>query len=99
MLGNIAQILEMKKKAEEMKKKLEAITITESVNGVTVDCNGNRKILSIHIEDEALKDKTALEDHLATAINAALAGAEKASMNELGAMAGGLQGLMGLMGK
>ena len=30
MFGNITQILEMKKKAEELKGKLEAITITET---------------------------------------------------------------------
>lgn len=99
MLGNITQILEMKKKAEEMKKKLEAMTITETTKGITVDCNGSRKILSIHIDDEAFSNKFSLEENLVNAINKTLEGAEKASLGEVGAMAGGLQGLMGLLGK
>ncbi|MDI1233519.1 MAG: YbaB/EbfC family nucleoid-associated protein [bacterium] len=99
MLGNISQILEMKKKAEELKNKLEAITITETINGITVDCNGNRKILSIHIDAAKLSDKTQLEDHLVQTINKALENAEKANMAEVGAMAGGMPGLMGLFGK
>ena len=99
MLGNISQLLEMKKKAEELKNKLEAIIITENNNGITVDCNGNRKILSIHIDTELLNDKTQLEDHMVQAINKALESAEKANMAEVGAMAGGMLGLMGLFGK
>ena len=99
MLGNISQLLEMKKKAEELKNKLEAIIITENNNGITVDCNGNRKILSIHIDTELLNDKTQLEDHMVQAINKALESAEKANMAEVGAMAGGMPGLMGLFGK
>ena len=51
MLGNISQLLEMKKKADELKAKMEAITVTETTNGITVDCNGKRKILAIHIEE------------------------------------------------
>ena len=99
MLGNISQLLEMKKKAEELKSKLEAITITETNNGITVDCNGNRKILSIHIDADRLNDKIQLEDNLVQAINKALESAEKANMAEVGAMAGGMPGLIGLFGK
>lgn len=99
MLGNITQILEMKKKAEELKKKLEAIIITESYNGITIDINGNRKILSVHIENDATADKSKLEGNMSIAINKAMDAAEKASMGEVGAMAGGMQGLMGLFGK
>ena len=99
MLGNISQLLEMKKKAEELKSKLESIQITETHNGITVDTNGNRKLLSIHIDADRLNDKTQLEDNLVQAINKALESAEKANMAEVGAMAGGMPGLMGLFGK
>jgi len=99
MLGNISQLLEMKKKAEELKNKPEAIIITENNNGITVDCNGNRKILSIYIDTELLNDKTQLEDSMVQAINKALESAEKANMAEVGAMAGGMPGIMGLFGK
>ncbi len=99
MLGNITQILEMKKKAEELKKKLEATIVTEIFNGITVDCNGNRKVLAIHILEESMANKVNLEDNMVLAVNKALESAEKVSMGELGAMAGGMQGLMGLLGK
>ncbi len=99
MFGNITQILEMKKKAEELKSKLEAITITETSNGITIDCNGNRRILAVHIDETAINNKATLEEHLVTAINKTLDSAEKASMSEVGAIAGGMPGLMGLFGK
>jgi DNA-binding protein YbaB len=99
MLGNISQLLEMKKKAEELKAKLETITITEVTDGITVDCNGNRKILAIHVPEEMMQDKFRLEDKLIAAVNNALASAEKASINDMASMAGGLGSLGALFGK
>jgi DNA-binding protein YbaB len=99
MLGNISQLLEMKKKAEELKAKLETITVTEVTKGITVDCNGNRKILAIHIPAEMMNDKVALEDNLILAVNNALAAAEKASIGDMASMAGGLGALGSLFGK
>jgi DNA-binding protein YbaB len=88
MFGNISQILEMKKKAEEIKAKLESVVVTETHNGISIDCNGNKKILAIHIEPTLLNDKTKLEDNLIEAINKAVAAAERASVNDMAAMAG-----------
>jgi DNA-binding protein YbaB len=99
MLGNITQLLEMKKKAEELKAKLENITVTEITNGITVDCNGNRKILAIHIPQDMMQDKVKLEDNLILAVNNAVAAAEKASINDMASMAGGLGSLGALFGK
>jgi DNA-binding protein YbaB len=99
MLGNITQLLEMKKKAEELKAKLEHITVTEVTHGITVDCNGNRKVLAIHIPQEMLQDKVKLEDSLILAVNNAVAAAEKASINDMASMAGGLGSLGALFGK
>ncbi|MEN9739496.1 MAG: hypothetical protein RLZZ318_1532 [Bacteroidota bacterium] len=99
MFGNISQILEMKKKADELKAKLETIQVTEEYNGITVDCNGNRKILAIHVPEQLMDNKTQLEDNLTEAVNKALASAEKASIGDLASMAGGLQGLSGMFGK
>ena len=99
MFGNITQLMEMKKKADELKAKMETITVTEVTNGISVDCNGNRKILAIHIPEEKLSNKILLEDELCLAINNALAAAEKAAVGDLANMAGGLPGLSGLFGK
>lgn len=99
MFGNISQILEMKKKADELKAKLETIQVTEEHLGITVDCNGNRKLLAIHIPEQLMTNKNQLEDALTEAVNKALASAEKASIGDLANMAGGLQGLSGMFGK
>lgn len=99
MFGNISQLLEMKKKAEELKAKMENIRVTEISNGITVDCNGNKKILAIHIPAEKLDNKQILEEDICLALNNAIASAEKAAMGDLASMAGGLQGLSALFGK
>lgn len=99
MFGNISQLMEMKKKAEELKAKLDSITVTEVTGGITVDCNGNKKLLAIHIEPSLMNDKTRLEEKLTEAINNAIAASERASMGDMAAIAGGLQGLGGLFGK
>jgi len=99
MFGNITQLMEMKKKADELKARMESITVTEVTNGISVDCNGNRKILAIHIPEDKLKDKMQLEEELCNAVNNAIASAEKSAMGDLAGMAGGLQGLSALFGK
>lgn len=85
----------MKKKAEELKVKLEGITITEEKHGITIDCNGNRKILAIHIPEDQMQDKPRLEENLKDAINQALASAEKAAFGDMAGMMGGLSSLLG----
>ncbi len=89
----------MRKKAQELKSKLEGITITEEYKGITIDCNGNRKVLAIHIDNNAYENKSNLEENLKEAINLALEKAEKASFGEIGNMAGGMEGLANLFGK
>ena len=78
---------------------METIQVTEEHLGITVDCNGNRKLLAIHIPEQLMSNKTQLEEALTEAVNKALASAEKASIGDLANMAGGLQGLSGMFGK
>lgn len=101
MFGNISQLIEMKKKAEELKAKLESITVTEQTGGITVDCNANRKILAVHISEDAMQDKTKLEDTMVLAVNNALAAAERAAMGDVAEIAGlpGLGNLGSMFGK
>lgn len=91
----------MKKKAEELKAKLEAIVVTEETNGVTVDCNANRQILTVHISESLMLDKTKLEETITIAMNKALKAAEKAAMGDVAEMAGlpGLGNLGNFFGK
>ena len=96
MFGNISQILEMKKKADEMNPRLNAVSITENLNGVTVQCNGTKKITSIQIADELMQDKNKLQVVLNDAINKALEKADQVSKDELAQLTSGLGPLAGL---
>ena len=97
------KILEAKQKAEEVKKRLDGLTVMGSVEGgkIKVTSNGNKVIQSIMIDDEFLKeaDKEELEELLTLAVNKALEQAENINQSEMAALSqqmfGGLGGLFG----
>lgn len=101
------KILEAQQKAGEVKKRLDAITVTGSAGGgiVVVTANGNKQIQSVKIDPIVLKegDIEMLEDVILTAINQALEQAENISQSETAAMTkemlGGMGGLGALFGK
>ncbi len=92
---------EAKQKAEEMKLKLEAITVEGNAQGVRVIANANKKIITINIAPELLNpaNKEQLEDLLMLAIEQAMNQAENISAAEMRAMMGGMMpGLGNLFG-
>ncbi len=97
------KILEAKQKAEEVKKRLDGLTVMGSVEGgkIKVTSNGNKVVQSIMIDEDFLKeaDKEELEELLALAVNKALEQAENINQSEMAAlsqqMLGGLGGLFG----
>ena len=92
---------EAKQKAEEMKLKLEAITVEGNSQGVKVIANANKKIISISIAPELLKpeNKEQTEELLLVAIENAMNQAENISAAEMRAMMGGMiPGLGNLFG-
>lgn len=99
--------MEAQQKAGEVKKRLDAITVTGMAEGgkITVQANGNKVIKSIAIDETFLKeaDKEELEELLVVAVNKALEQAENVSQSEMAAMTsamlGGMGGLGSLFGK
>jgi DNA-binding YbaB/EbfC family protein len=97
------KLMEAQQKAGEIKKRLDAITVTGSVEGgkISVSANANKIIQSITIEPEFFKDadKDELEELLVTAINKAMEQADNVSQSEMAAvtkdMFGGLGGMFG----
>lgn len=97
------KILEAKQKADEVKKRLDGLTVMGSVEGgkIKVTSNGNKVIQSITIDEEFLKeaDKEELEELLALAVNKALEQAENINQSEMAALSqqmfGGLGGMFG----
>lgn len=99
--------MEAQQKAGEVKKRLDAITVTGTAEGgkITVLSNGNKVIQSVTIDTEFYKeaDKEELEELLVVAINKAIEQAENLSQTEMAAMTqamlGGMGGLGNLFGK
>jgi DNA-binding protein YbaB len=88
---------EAKQKAEEMKLKLEAITVEGNAQGVRVIANANKKIITVNIAPELLNpaNKEQLEDLLMLAIEHAMNQAENISAAEMKAMMGAMMPGMG----
>lgn len=101
MFDMIKKLQEAKGKMQEIKTKLDHITVQgESAQGkVKVTANGNRKIMHISITDQQLLlNQTELENHLLQAVNSALSSAEMLNESEMKDAAGALiPGLGGLM--
>jgi len=97
------KIREAEQKAGDIKKRLDAISVSGTAEGgkITVNANANKVIQSIHIDDDFFKDadKEELEELLLVAINKAMDQADNVSQSEMAAltqqMFGGLGGIFG----
>jgi len=95
--------MEAQQKAGEVKKRLDNITVTGSVEAgrITVTANANKVIKAINFDPEFLReaDQEELEELLVTAINKAMEQADNISQSEMAAMTqsmlGGLDGMFG----
>lgn len=98
------KLMEAQQKAGEVKKRLDAISVTGSAEGgkITVQANGNKVVQSVTIDEAFLKeaDKEELEELLVIAINKAMEQADNVSQSEMAAMTSAMFGGMGsLFGK
>lgn len=101
------KILEAQQKADDVKKRLDGITVTgiAEAGKITVHATGNKEVKTVVIDEEFLQhtDKEELEELLVIAINKALAQAENLHQMEMAAMTkemlGGLGGLGNLFNK
>jgi DNA-binding YbaB/EbfC family protein len=97
------KLFEAQQKAGEVKKRLDAITVTGTAEGgkITVTANANKAIQTVSIDDAFFKeaDKEELEELLVVAINKAMEQADNVSQSEMAAMTkdmfGGIGGLFG----
>ena len=88
----------LKAQMDEIKNKLETMTVTESLqnNAISVTVNGNKKITSINLSDEVMEDKEIVEDLILLAVNKAMEKAEKLNEKEMQGAASSLLGGMNL---
>jgi len=100
------KLMEARQKAEEIRKRLEGITVTGEAEGglVRVTATGNKEVKDVRIDPVFLAnaEKEEVEELLAVAVNRALQQAEQVAQAEMqGAardMLGGLGGLGSLFG-
>jgi DNA-binding protein YbaB len=98
------KLMEAQQKAGEVKKRLDAISVSGVAEGgkITVTANANKVVQSIHIDSAFLadSDKEEIEELLVIAINKALEQAENISQSEMAAMTKNMFGdLGGMFGK
>ncbi len=87
MFGKIAEI---KQKAADIKTKLSLISVEGNVNGVTTVADGNKKIISIKIDEELIKtaNKEQIEKCVLQSVDSALQQAEGIANSEMKALMG-----------
>jgi len=95
------KLLEAQQKAGEVKKRLDAITVSGSVEAgrIVVTANANKVIQSVNFDPEFLRgaDQEELEELLVTAINKAMEQADNISQSEMAAMTKSMLGGLGNM--
>tara|TARA_Y100000589_G_scaffold3897_3_gene3484 strand:+ start:713 stop:1015 length:303 start_codon:yes stop_codon:yes gene_type:complete len=100
MFGNMmGKLKEAQQKMEDVKSKLDQISVTGEAQGVKVSLNGNKVVTSIDIPQMILddRDKDQIEDLLILALNKGLENAENVAQSEgASAMKGMLPNIPGL---
>ena len=97
------KLLEAQKKAEEIKSRLDTISVSAEVEGgkISITSTANKAITSVHIDPDFLKnaDSEQVEELLLTVINKVLKQAEDVSQTEMQAatrdMMGGFGNIFG----
>ncbi len=97
------KLLEAQKKAEEIKTRLDTISVSAEVESgrIKVTATANKTLTSVYIDPDFLANTDAeqLEDLLLTAVNKVLQQAEQVSQKEMQAatrdMMGGLENMFG----
>ena len=92
-MRNLQEMMsQMKKVQEELQQKMDTIRVEASAGGgvVTVQMSGNKKLLSIRIDPEAVKDGDVemLQDLVQAAVNEGLRKVDDSLKGMLGGLAG-----------
>ena len=95
-MRNLQQMMQqVKKMQEELQQQMESLRVEASSGGgmVTVRMNGAKRVLSVKIDPEALKNSDAemLQDLVQAAVNQALRQVDEAMADKLGGLTGGMK--------
>jgi DNA-binding protein YbaB len=95
MFDKMKELMEMKRKMDEIKKELDSITLESEDNLVKIGISGSQDIKSVTIKaDLSTADKAKLESALVETINRAVKQSQKAAAEKMSKLSGlGLPGL------
>ena len=84
---------QMKKMQEQIQQQIDVLRVEGSSGGgmVTAQISGSKKVLSVRIDPEALKDAEMLQDLVQSAINNGLCKVDDALTEKLGGLTGGMK--------
>lgn len=94
MFDKLKQLQSMKQQADEIKARLDNVTVKGESNGVVVYCTANRKITEVQIP-ETMIGKAEANVWVKEASNRALEAAERVFEGEMRSLAGGLMNIPG----
>jgi len=72
MFDKMKQLMEFKKRAEELKRELDQATVEVDEGGIKIIITGSQQFKSVDIAVDLLKDKNKLENNLIQNLNAAI---------------------------
>jgi len=90
-LDQLKQLQELKSKMDDVKSRLDSISVSEEDQYVKVTVNGNRKVTAIEIKQQA--DTREMEDHLLSVINEALVKSDSLMQSEMKGIMPNIPGL------
>ena len=96
MFGQMKQLMEMKKKADQIKRELDAVDVDVSeVSGIKIKINGAQNFKSIEIEESLLnsRNKERFERDLLRSVNAAIKQSQNLAASKMKAVMPNLPGM------
>ena len=89
MLDKMKELMEMKKKMEEIKRELDAVSLMSEDSLVAVAINGSQEVKSVNIKGELSgMDKAKLESSIMETVNRAIRQSQKSAAEKMGGMTG-----------
>ncbi|MCW3127937.1 MAG: DNA-binding protein YbaB/EbfC family [Bacteroidetes bacterium] len=90
-LDQLKQLQELKSKMDDVKSRLDTITVSEENSFVKVTVNGNRKVTGIEFKQQV--DNKDLEGHLLNVLNEALVKSDSVMQSEMKGIMPNIPGL------
>ena len=90
-LDQLKQLQELKSKMDDVKSRLDSITVSEENDFIKVTVNGNRKVTEVQIKQQI--DQKALENHLVSVLNDALTKSDSVMQSEMKGIMPNIPGL------